>query len=671
MAPQQPNSPQQLIASTLEAAKKHLQQGELAKASALYDRILTVTPNDVRLLFFSGLVCVENKDFPKAIERLTLASKGLPDHPLLTYKLGLALLGVGRQDDACHAFKEAIRLNPDNTEAYYYLGNTLLRQGKGVEAVPHLEKLIKLNPRQPLAHELLSKALRASTRLPLAHYHQRLALFYANKDVDMNTSPAQHTFFLDREKALHTARQGNRVTLQELYTDIQICYHLGAPFSDAPAGLIQVPSLDEQAFKDFFLSSRLNFPNSIDFNPHVENERLLAGRIAMSLDQAHKTRLEETLRLKELCRQTQPEFAPGQPLRVFMSGSYMSPVGLSVVRGLDRGFRNNGCEVLLLIEPNDMELTDEYYRTRQQLDFNPHIVLQVDTLNDAVHPDTFSIMWSHNVNPVIRCYITSGHPLRQRERDLIYAIVKRLEPFLYMGGASKVIHQGSCHDETIFRTFGQERKRKVVFAGASRFKSPLQHRNSEKVIAYMRAMFAVGEPMTEPKLKHISRRFDFSEEVIFWRLWEYVVRDMSVHWLCSLSDDIEVEIYGFFWEHDEIVRPFYKGMLPHGPALAAVYNDALYVLAAHTSDLESQRLVEASACGAIPIVYDCRHRSGEPQGNDSCLWYPTKEELRACLTQRPAMPPHHISKGKTFTHFAKRILTEIDACLSGKQSVPS
>lgn len=174
--------------------------------------------------------------------------------------------------------------------------------------------------------------------------------------------------------------------------------------------------------------------------------------------------------------------------------------------------------------------------------------------------------------------------------------------------------------------------------------------------------------MTDRKMKQLASTFAHSEEIIFWHLWEYVVRNTSVRWLCSMSDEIEVEIYGaqVHWDDEKEVRPFCKGMLPHGSPIAAVYNKALYSLVVHQADLESQRLVEATACGAIPIVYDCRHQfDGEPQGSESCLWFRTKEELRACLTQRPLLPPHHVGQGRTFADFTKRILTDIQSHLSG------
>ena len=136
---------------------------------------------------------------------------------------------------------------------------------------------------------------------------------------------------------------------------------------------------------------------------------------------------------------------------------------------------------------------------------------------------------------------------------------------------------------------------------------------------------------------------------------------MSARWLCELADELgmTVEVYGRGWERDPVVSPFFKGTLPHGPAVAEVYNTAQYSLVAHPHDLHSQRLIETAACGSIPIVYDCRYRAEKPHWDEQCLWYRTKEELRACLGKRPQSPVHAVCQGRSYTDFAKRILTEI------------
>ena len=190
------------------------------------------------------------------------------------------------------------------------------------------------------------------------------------------------------------------------------------------------------------------------------------------------------------------------------------------------------------------------------------------------------------------------------------------------------------------------------------------HPPAEKLLARMREMFEAGEPFTDAVIDRLAEDFNHDRSPIFWAFLYYISRDLSVHWLCSLADEIDVEVYGPYWEEDEVVRPFYKGLLSCGEEVAAVYNEAQYTLAPHYYDLTSQRLTESAACGTIPIAYDCRYRAGTPHWEKSSLWYRTKEDIRACLTQKPSMPLINICKGRTATDFAKRILTDVKSHLS-------
>lgn len=242
---------------------------------------------------------------------------------------------------------------------------------------------------------------------------------------------------------------------------------------------------------------------------------------------------------------------------------------------------------------------------------------------------------------------------------MIYSVDKSIDSHLYQCGAPYVQRQGFCYDENLFLDRGQKRKRRVVVVASSYRKSLPTHPHTEKLLALLAEMFAAGEPLTDAHLEQYAKEYAYNREEIYWCLWFYIVRDHSVRWLCSLSDSVEVEVYGRFWEEDDLVRPYFKGELPHGPAVASVYNEAQYVLVPHPFDLQSQRLAEAAACGAIPIVYDCRYRAEKPHWNENFLWYRTKEDIRGCLTKKPKKAPIAICQGKRYTDFAKRILTEV------------
>ena len=669
VSPPPSDPPQSGPKSILEEAKNHHRQGNVVQAEALYDQFLAADPNNVDVLYFSGLACTTLRNFSKAVDRFSLASKTLTNHPVLMYSLGVALLGLQHWDAALERFTEVVHLNPDNLAAYCQIAQILLQQKKGLEAAQQLEKALQRNPAYVPAHEQMSTVLRSINRVSTGYCHQRLAWYHAKNTAAFLTQPLEHTFFLDWSKALSAAYRGDRVKDHELTTSPQLCFYLGEPIDEIPLYMIPVPSLDHPSFEAFFFSSKLPFPVAIDFDPDDEDETQLAFNVAKSLDDARSSQQVETRKLEEECRQIQPEYIHGKPLRVFLPISRLSTVGAGNCRDLAQGFKNIGCEVLYFIESNDRELLNPYQYRKAQRDFNPHIVFEIDILNETLHSDAFSVMWLQNVGPLLRVYMRDGRTFPCRERDLVYSLVKELEPLMYQCGATKVEQQGSCYDGTIFQNFGWERKRKVVFVGAARSNYLLQYPQAKALVSELEAMFEAGKPFTDQELIRLSKDHDMAGEIIFWRLVQYIVRDLSVRWLCTMSNEIDVDVYGYAWEQDEIVRPFYRGVLPHGPDLAAVYNKTVYALVPHQSDLESQRLVEVAACGAIPVAYDCRYRSGEPQGNDSFLWYRTKEELRACLTKQPSVTPYAICEGRTYTHFAQRVITTVESCLSGKRDL--
>ena len=89
-------------------------------------------------------------------QALNLAEQALISAPrdvqILTMK-GLALKGLGRDQDALAAFQQALRINPDYLAALegaaqieYLAANS--------EAVPLLDRLLKLRPDEPTAHAM-------------------------------------------------------------------------------------------------------------------------------------------------------------------------------------------------------------------------------------------------------------------------------------------------------------------------------------------------------------------------------------------------------------------------------------------------------------------------------------------------------------------------------------
>lgn len=652
--------PEPTWTTLLATARQCHLQGDLAQAGTLYEQMLTQNPRNPEILHLSGLVCLASGDAKTATQRLSLATLGCPDHPILITSLGLALMKMGRLDAAIERFKDAVRLKPDHAEAYCHWGHCLLQHKKEQEALGPLQEALRADPTYAPAYVLFTLALRATAHMDLlVSFYQRLTWHHARETPTttcmnpLRDAGPQHTLFLSREQALATARQGNRVQETIAVNSRQLCYHWGDPCPEAPDTLISVP-LDPQACETFFLNTRLSLPTDLLFDPAIPEERQLAEYSVTRLYNAHLARMQETARLAELCRQNSPHWSPDQPWRIYIPTSRKTTVMQYAARDLAQGFQQLGCTVLFSMESDDRESLDALHRMREHWAFNPHVTININHLNNhALHPEVFNVVWWQDRMATLM----AGKPLPWRERDFVYSIDRSLDLYLQQCAAPQVERQGFCYDAEIFRDMGIKRQEKVVVVASSARNYLSQRPQEGPLLAILEQMFEAGEPLTDARLEALAAAHAYPKEDIFWRLWYYVVRNQSVRWLCSLSDQVAVEVYGRYWETDDQVRPFFKGELPPGPAVAAVYNQARYVLVAHQFDLQGHRLVEVAACGAIPIVYDCRYRAEPPHWDEQCLWFRTRADLHACLHKTPASPPTTLCAGRSYAAFAQKILT--------------
>jgi Flp pilus assembly protein TadD len=88
--------------------------------------------------------------------------------------LGVTLLRRGLGADAAAAFREALRLAPDDPDASYYLGEALLVQDQLPDALRALERAALLSPRDPRSYKLMGRLLDRMGRTDEARaMHQR------------------------------------------------------------------------------------------------------------------------------------------------------------------------------------------------------------------------------------------------------------------------------------------------------------------------------------------------------------------------------------------------------------------------------------------------------------------------------------------------------------------
>src|SRR5882724_4470474 len=87
------------------------------------------TPAGPRALL-NGKKFLERGDFTSAVEQLKTATSKLPASAQAWNYYGVALQHTGQPDDAAAAYKRALTLDRDLTEAHYNLGCLWLEQNK-------------------------------------------------------------------------------------------------------------------------------------------------------------------------------------------------------------------------------------------------------------------------------------------------------------------------------------------------------------------------------------------------------------------------------------------------------------------------------------------------------------------------------------------------------------
>lgn len=154
---------------------------DFAKASATFERLAGMVPQDPRPLYFWGLSLkaqnkpalarqqfeaalgkaphymdalaqiitfdLADKKFDTAIERINAQIAKAPDNPRYQYLLGRVYLLKGDKEKAEQSLDKAIQLDPELTPAYNALAMLYVQSGRQQEAMKKLDKALEVNPK--------------------------------------------------------------------------------------------------------------------------------------------------------------------------------------------------------------------------------------------------------------------------------------------------------------------------------------------------------------------------------------------------------------------------------------------------------------------------------------------------------------------------------------------
>ena len=644
----------------LNTASKHVAAGNLLQALELYSELTVQYPELGELHTISGKVAFELNEFALTIEIMSRALRIDPNDQIALFFLGKSLLATDKIQAAESCFLKITKLNPKFLSASCELGSIYLKQGKIEQSFKILRKVVETDFTFDKAYYHLVHLFRKQNMSMLAQVYLVLYQHHSNVVIedDGKGNSFPDSFFIDRNKAMITAKQGNIIKQTVAVSARQLCYYQGKPFANPPETLIHIP---EDGLLDLFTKTCLRLPQAINFNPADPSESSLASNMANKFEDLKRSLGKEYDKWIEISSDSKPEFNPGEPFRIFLAASRMTTVMQYASRGIAEALRRNGCDVLLSIENSDLEQQASHHVFNKCANFIPHAIININHLaNNYISDNTYNISWWQDLMPAIEV----REPLPWRERDIAISTYPQFDPYLYKTGAKHVYRQEFCVDtQQFFATTPTEQRNKIVFVGNS-YINHVTSRNEIlglEIANILRERMASGEEMSDTFLQELAKRFSIAFINIYENVLPYVVRDTSIEWLCSMADelDYEVEIYGRFWDKNPIVAPYFKGELAHGKEVAKVYNQAKYAIAAIHRHVHSQRLAELTACGCIPVVFDQRMfpEAEPPHWDDECLFYSTRDELRECFFKIPKNDPKIIGETYSYDNFAKKIIT--------------
>jgi len=115
------------------------QAGQGEEARALYERALAAAPRHERAAFNLGQWHGKRGDADKAAQHILAAKMAGRGDAASMIRIGQALAGIDRIEDAIDCFNSAVERAPDNREAHFRLGALLVERRETERGIAHLE----------------------------------------------------------------------------------------------------------------------------------------------------------------------------------------------------------------------------------------------------------------------------------------------------------------------------------------------------------------------------------------------------------------------------------------------------------------------------------------------------------------------------------------------------
>jgi Flp pilus assembly protein TadD len=161
-------NPLELTHQQLAGAEGLRQQGKLADAERICQKLLHKYPAYVAALHTLGLIQIEQKNFWGALASFVRAAMLNPEDWTILTNLCNVYLALGAEEMAAHALEQAIELQDDEPSIYYSLGQIYENRRDYEAAAEAFERALELDSNHNNANHLLAQCLIHMGRLDQA-----------------------------------------------------------------------------------------------------------------------------------------------------------------------------------------------------------------------------------------------------------------------------------------------------------------------------------------------------------------------------------------------------------------------------------------------------------------------------------------------------------------------
>lgn len=442
------------------------------------------------------------------------------------------------------------------------------------------------------------------------------------------------------------------VYLNRAKSKLQLCYYDGKAQTSSLPNLINLPL---ENFEETLLTLQTRQPT---FIVHQQ-----AQFVKDKLCLLHQRIAAKSEALKKLIRSQAINFH--EPHRVYLNGEYMGRVVLKITELLKEAFIKAGYKVKFDINDQLSDMND-LKRLQSIAEFQPHITININRIrNDLINDSTFNFIWF--MDPTLCLYDNSKFEYRERDH-YFYLIDNFISPLLAKGVTrDRMTKQkfATNSDSFYLENKEQERKNKMVFIGNDYFHvgdPTSEYRHQAEMIDELSALFN-EQKLDLVTINNLARKYKEkgtirSHEHVEMFIFTAIVRLEVLKW--AVNSNIELEIYGEGWENYQEFVPFYKGILETDDDVRRAYNASKYCLLAHPQYFYQQRLMEASACGAIPVVYKDVTNLEQCDHLENILTFTNQAELNNIQDKQPKLDVQQIARDNSYEQLIKSIQEHVN-----------